>query len=271
MKFDKIENKSQVNKQTNEESFFLNKHNDPRDCRFRLQPTMRSDVQKVIDECRQKFSPKEKKEENNENVSSIRNRKVKLDAEAENEEQQTEVLDKFVVKQLERLEAIFEKDKDAYTYDEMRNMHKLLQHLSDSFLGIPFYEFLEFESRLTFAPPARTNPKLEANLRQLKMSQARTDFKEISRGLTQVTNLEPLMFKNGGARRQTLADELRRMRGILFHAAESKLAIAGTFAGFYMAIPYLMADVPIHWRIILSFLGTSPVILADLYNLFKMI
>lgn len=274
MKMAKKESKGQVKKQTKDESFFLNDHNDPRDCRYRLQPSMRTNVQKLICDCRQKFFPQYKIEgPNKTTTSSIRNRKVKTEPEPKNEkEQQVDADDKFLIIQLERLEAIFDKDKDGYTYDEMRRMHKLLQHLSDQFLVIPFYEFLEVESRLTYAPPARTNEKLEANLRQLKVSQARTDFKAFTQGLTQVTNLEPLEFsKTGGTRRQTFADELRRMRGILFHAAESKLAIAGTFAGFYMAVPYLLADVPMHWRIIISFVGTSPVIVADLYNLFKMI
>lgn len=258
------------------ESFFINNYNDPRECQYRLKTQTRIDVENVIRDCRRKFSGfKEDNKTNTDNVNkTIRKRRPIAKVINEDKEENVDKTDNKNDK-LERLVTIFNKNQeeknDAYTYDEMRQMHELLQHLDDRFLSKHFYEFLEYESNLTYVPPERKNQELEKNLRTLRVKNALADYNEMSKGVDRVVNKRAKGFGYAGSKdAPTLAEEMRKMRGILFQATESKLAIIGTFFGMYFALPYFY-PLPMHLRILISFLVSVPVIVADLYNLFKLI
>ena len=270
---------------------FEDKTIDPRACTYRLLASskLRKQIDRLIRTKRLKFgliNPKSDpidfysrlnstSSNNSENLVNRTDRNSKKEVNEndihpdEDEEQRERIIAK-----MEQIEIILcradDEQKQTFTYNDLVELHRLLQHLDPSenmeLAREYFYEFLENNFRVMQLPERRTNLSLDERLRKLRFKAASDEYDSM------VQNVAHYVIGNNrfGAK-FSMSQDFRQLRSTLLATINAMMVIAATFFFFYVTIHYTRPDFDTGKVVLYSFGASMVVAMAELYFLIRII
>ncbi|OTF81845.1 hypothetical protein BLA29_002734, partial [Euroglyphus maynei] len=187
--------------------------------------------------------------------------------ENEDEEQRARIIAK-----MEQIEVILcradDERKQTFTYNDLIELHRLLQHLDPSeHMDVAkeyFYEFLESNFRVMQLPERRANLSLDERLRKLRFKAASNEYDSM------VNNVAHYVNNRFGAK-ISMSQDFRQIRSTLLAAINAMMVIGATFFFFYVTIHYARPDFDTGKVVLYSFGASMIVAMAELYFLIRII
>ncbi|KAH7645946.1 uncharacterized protein LOC124498886 [Dermatophagoides farinae] len=271
---------------------FEDKSIDPRTCTYRLLASskLRKQIDRLIRTKKLQFgliNPKSDSVDfynqfhsasysNNQNLvnRTSRNSKKKVNDENVHTDEGDKEQSTIIIAKIEQIEVILhradDEQKQTFTYNDLIELHRLLQHLDPSeHMNVAkeyFYEFLEGNFRVMQLPERRTNLSLDERLRKLRFKAASDEYDSM------VHNVAHYVIGNNriGAR-FSMSQDFRQIRSTLLAAINAMMVIAATFFFFYVTIHYARPDFDTGKVVLYSFGASMVVAMAELYFLIRII
>lgn len=161
----------------------------------------------------------------------------------------------------QELNQLFEEDessKQLLSYDQVSQVHKLLQRLDSSYF-LYFFEFLD-ECRV-FVPEERSNKELEARLKQLQLESSKKAYECMTGSVLVNTKSKSTL--------SSLGSDIKSIRKSLIAIFNSALVVAGTFVFVYKAVEYSRPEPDVTLQVFSALIASIVVAMAELYFLAK--